>query len=70
MSGKILRRCSVCGKFHASYLVPDHPGGKGYYCSSCWHALRAPKPPGQAAPAQSDAAAAQAADAEKPPRVP
>lgn len=46
MRGKILRRCSVCGKFHASYLVPDHPGGKGYYCSSCWHALRAPKPLG------------------------
>lgn len=43
MRGKILRRCSVCGKFHASYLVLDHEGGKGYYCSSCWHALRAPK---------------------------
>jgi hypothetical protein len=38
MTRKILRRCSLCGKFHAAYLVPEHPGGKGYYCCMCWRA--------------------------------
>jgi protein-tyrosine phosphatase len=38
MSPKVLRRCVICGKFHAAYLVPDHPGGSGYYCYSCWKA--------------------------------
>ena len=38
MTRKILRRCSLCGKFHAAYLVPEHEGGKGYYCYACWKA--------------------------------
>jgi hypothetical protein len=39
--GKILRRCSLCGKYHASFLVSDFPGGKGHLCSSCWKAWQA-----------------------------
>jgi len=38
MSAKILRRCTICGKFHASYLVEDPAFGKGYLCYSCWKA--------------------------------
>jgi len=40
MSPKVLRRCTLCGKFHASYLVNDLPipGGKGYLCYTCWMA--------------------------------
>jgi hypothetical protein len=41
MKREILRRCSLCGKFHASYLVSEHPGGKGYYCYTCWKATYA-----------------------------
>ena len=44
MSPKVLRRCSVCGNFHASYLVPEREGGKGYYCYNCWMARFSPKP--------------------------
>src|SRR5262245_5816623 len=33
---KILRRCSLCGNFHASYLVSAHLGGRGYYWRACW----------------------------------
>jgi hypothetical protein len=34
----ILRRCAICKKFHASYLVPDDDGGQNYYCYDCWKA--------------------------------
>jgi hypothetical protein len=44
MAGKILRRCSLCGKFHAAYLVPEHHGRKGYYCYACWKATQAARP--------------------------
>jgi hypothetical protein len=44
MPPKILRRCTVCGNFHAAYLVPEHEGGKGYYCYNCWKARFGPKP--------------------------
>jgi hypothetical protein len=33
---KILRRCTICKKFHASYLVDDPELGKCYLCYSCW----------------------------------
>ena len=36
--GKILRRCTICKKFHASYLVEDPQLGKCYLCYSCWKA--------------------------------
>jgi hypothetical protein len=36
MTGKILRRCTLCKKFHASYLVEDPERGKYYLCYSCW----------------------------------
>ena len=39
------RRCWVCGKFHASYLVPDGKGGKAHYCYSCWKAWQAAQQP-------------------------
>ena len=34
-----LRRCHICKKFHASYLV-DAPdlGGQVYLCYDCWKA--------------------------------
>jgi len=37
-AGKILRRCTICKKFHASYLVDDPELGKCYLCYSCWNA--------------------------------
>jgi hypothetical protein len=43
-AGKILRRCTICGKFHASYLVDDPELGKCYLCYSCWTA-RQPQDP-------------------------
>jgi hypothetical protein len=36
MSARILRRCTICNKFHASYLVPDEEGNPAYYCYDCW----------------------------------
>jgi hypothetical protein len=42
MSPKILLRCSLCGKFHASYLVEDPELGQLHLCYSCWHAKYAP----------------------------
>jgi hypothetical protein len=38
MPGKILRRCTICKKFHASYLLDDPKLGKYYLCYSCWRA--------------------------------
>ena len=38
MPGKILRRCTLCKKFHASYLVDDPELGKCYLCYTCWKA--------------------------------
>jgi hypothetical protein len=38
LAPKVLRRCSICGNFHASYLVKNPQFGKGYYCYSCWKA--------------------------------
>jgi hypothetical protein len=38
MSPRILRRCAICGKFHASYLVEDPQLGTCYLCLSCWKA--------------------------------
>ena len=43
MSPKILRRCMLCGKFHASYLVVDPAFCKGYLCYSCWKARQSAK---------------------------
>jgi hypothetical protein len=40
-AGKILRRCTICGKFHASYLVDDPVLGKYHLCYSCWKAKQA-----------------------------
>jgi GNAT superfamily N-acetyltransferase len=36
MSPQALRRCSLCGKFHASYLVPELAPGKNRLCYTCW----------------------------------
>jgi hypothetical protein len=36
MSPKILRRCSICKRFHASYRVEDPALGIGYLCYDCW----------------------------------
>jgi hypothetical protein len=38
MPGKILRRCTICKKFHASYLVEDPELGRYYLCQRCWTA--------------------------------
>jgi hypothetical protein len=45
MSGRILRRCTVCKRFHASYLVQDAEFGKCYLCYACWKARHAGLPP-------------------------
>ena len=42
---KILRRCDLCKKFHASTLVPD----VGYLCYTCWQAMQAAPPSDQVA---------------------
>jgi uncharacterized protein (DUF885 family) len=37
MPHRILRRCNLCGKFHAAYRVDDPRfGGKAYLCQTCW----------------------------------
>jgi len=41
MSPKILRRCTICRKFHAAYLVEDREFGKRYLCYSCWESHQA-----------------------------
>ena len=41
MAGKILRRCTICNNFHASYLVQDEKLGKCYLCYTCWKARTA-----------------------------
>jgi|GEM_PF-6281414 hypothetical protein len=41
MPPKILRRCTICKKFHASYLVEDREFGKCYLCLSCWKVRQA-----------------------------
>ena len=57
MPGAKLRRCAVCKKFHASYLVPDFEHGKGYLCYSCWKArLAAQESPASAASAEASPA--------------
>ena len=38
MAAKILRRCTLCKRFHASYLVEDPERGKYYLCYFCWKA--------------------------------
>ena len=38
MPRRALRRCTICKKFHASYLVEDPEFGKCYLCLSCWRA--------------------------------
>jgi hypothetical protein len=42
IAGKILRRCSLCGKFHASYLVEDPDEGELFLCHACWHRRNQP----------------------------
>jgi len=44
MSPPALRRCSLCGKFHAAYLVPELPPGKNRLCLSCWKNWQADHP--------------------------
>jgi CubicO group peptidase (beta-lactamase class C family) len=39
--GKILKRCDLCGKFHAAYLVDDPKLGKRILCYQCWKATAA-----------------------------
>ena len=41
MSPKILRRCTICRKFHASYLMEDTEFGKCCLCCSCWKSRQA-----------------------------
>ncbi len=36
--GKILKKCDVCGQFHASYRVQDEKLGSLRLCYSCWKA--------------------------------
>jgi len=56
MPDKVLRRCDICGKFHAAYLVPNPKGGQMKVCQTCWKNLMAPKPD---APAKDESAKAE-----------
>lgn len=47
--GALLRRCDVCKRFHASYLV-ERGEGDLHLCADCWRALYAPKLPTDADP--------------------
>ncbi len=44
MPPKVLRRCSLCKNFHATFLVNDPILGKGYYCSRCFFAWQQKHP--------------------------
>lgn len=71
MSPKILRRCSICKKFHASYRV-EHPQlGVLHLCTTCWSTTQAASTPPEApAPAQTDTsppATGPSADKSSPP---
>lgn len=37
-AGKILRRCTICKKYHAAYLVEIPEFGKCYLCYAWWTA--------------------------------
>lgn len=41
MPPKVLRRCTICKKFNASYLVEDAEFGKYHLCFSCWKVRQA-----------------------------
>lgn len=45
--GRILKRCDVCKRFHAAYVVdaPLYPGGKAKYCLRCWKKKFGDAPP-------------------------
>jgi hypothetical protein len=45
MPHNILRRCDICGKYHASYRVPDPEGKTSNLCYSCWKARYQPATP-------------------------
>jgi hypothetical protein len=45
MSPNVLRRCSLCKRYHASYLVPESEFGKVYLCYDCWKARHASQLP-------------------------
>ena len=46
-TGKILRRCYICGKFHAAYLITGADGITRKVCYSCWKAAHPTTPPPQ-----------------------
>jgi DNA-directed RNA polymerase subunit RPC12/RpoP len=41
--GKILKRCSLCGKFSARYRVEDSQLGSLILCQNCWSRRAAAK---------------------------
>lgn len=44
MSPKILRRCTICKRYGAAYLVNDPLlGGKAYLCHDCWQKRQLPR---------------------------
>ena len=45
MTGKILRRCDNCGRFHAAYLLPAEDGQVRSYCYDCCDARIHASPP-------------------------
>lgn len=53
MARKILRRCDICKRFHASYVVTDpQTGEKRVVCTDCWKAKFAGKVPTETEPGQ------------------
>jgi ribosomal protein S14 len=51
--GKILRRCDLCGKFHAKYRVEDPRLGSLQICHDCW-SRRQKSAPGEATKEKTD----------------
>jgi phospholipase/carboxylesterase len=53
LSPKILKRCTICQRFHATFMVNDSQfGGKAYLCAECFQKRAAAGK--QEQPAQSD----------------
>ena len=50
----VLRRCSLCKQFHASYIYQDPQLGKLYLCYDCWKQKHSPEanPPVQESPSE------------------
>jgi hypothetical protein len=47
----ILKRCSICKRFHAAFLVEEPSGQRLSLCARCWKAYTTSKQPPPTTPA-------------------